>query len=75
MDYLHQTIDSVKLAGIINLPLALRDKQVEVIIIPAGNTSMELSKQKRNLGFINGPPLPDSFFDPLPEEELQLWGL
>ena len=21
------------------------------------------------------PPLPDSFFDPLPEEELKLWGL
>ena len=21
------------------------------------------------------PPLPDSFFDPLPEEELELWGL
>jgi len=75
MDYLHQTINSARLAGIINLPIALRDKQVEIIIVPTGDTYVEPSKQKRNLGFINGPPLPDSFFDPLPEEELQLWGL
>lgn len=29
----------------------------------------------RPLGFLKGklPPLPDSFFDPLPEEELQAW--
>ena len=29
------------------------------------------------LGFLKDkvPPLPDSFFDPLPEEELELWGL
>ena len=30
---------------------------------------------KRKLGFLSGPPLPDSFFDPLPEEDLQAWGL
>ena len=75
MNHLHQTINSVKLAGIINLPSLLRDKQLEAITIPAGDTSAKPIKQKRNLGFINGPPLPDSFFDPLPEEELQLWGL
>ena len=75
MDYLHQTINSAKLAGIFNLPSALHDKLVEVIIIPAKNTAAEPSKQKRNLGFLHGPPLPDSFFDPLPEDELQLWGL
>lgn len=29
------------------------------------------------LGFLKDklPPLPDSFFEPLPEEELDLWGL
>ena len=27
------------------------------------------------LGFLDLPPLPDSFFDPLPEEDLQAWGL
>ena len=31
--------------------------------------------KKRNIGFMEGPPLPDSFFDPLPEEELELWGV
>jgi hypothetical protein len=32
---------------------------------------------KRPLGFLKDkvPPLPDSFFDPLPEEDLQAWGL
>ena len=32
---------------------------------------------KRELGFLKDkvPPLPDSFFDPLPEEDLQAWGL
>jgi len=30
---------------------------------------------ERQFDFINGPPLPDDFFDPLPEDELQAWGL
>jgi len=35
-----------------------------------------IRKPKRNIGFIKGlPEFPDSFFDPLPEDELQLWGL
>jgi len=31
--------------------------------------------EKRELGFLAGliGPIPDSFFDPLPEEELRLW--
>lgn len=28
---------------------------------------------KRELGFMPGGPIPDSFFEPLPEEELALW--
>jgi len=32
------------------------------------------TKNKRNLGFLKGS-LPDSFFDPLPENEIQAWGL
>ena len=32
-------------------------------------------KCKLNMGFIEGPELPDSFFEPLPEEDLQAWGL
>ena len=32
-------------------------------------------KRKRKLGFVDVPPMPDSFFDPLPDEELEAWGL
>ena len=32
-------------------------------------------KPKIQLGFVKGSPLPESFFDPLPEEELRSWGL
>jgi DNA-damage-inducible protein J len=35
----------------------------------------ESSTAKRKLDFIKAPPLPDSFFEPLSEEELQAWGL
>jgi hypothetical protein len=33
--------------------------------------------RKIGVGFLKDklPPVPDSFFDPLPEEELELWGL
>jgi len=37
-------------------------------------STTEPIKPKRNLGFLSGPSLPDSFFDPLPEEDLQAWG-
>ena len=39
------------------------------------NQNENASKPVRNIGFLSGPPLPDSFFEPLPEEELELWGL
>ena len=37
----------------------------------------EKPNYKCNVGFLKGkvPELPDSFFDPLPEEDLQAWGL
>ena len=75
MDYLRQTIASTELNDIFILPPALRDKQVEVIILPAENDIVEKPKPKRRLGFVKVPPLPESFFDPLPEEEIQAWGL
>jgi hypothetical protein len=75
VNYLRQTLGSSELAGVFDLPLALCDKHVEVIILPVEGCAAELSKQKLQLGFINGPPLPESFYEPLPEEELQLWGL
>jgi len=72
MEYLRKTVASSVLSGIFDLPLALRDRKVEVIVLPAKDTT---TKPKRQLGFVNVPPLPESFFDPLPEEELQAWGL
>jgi len=75
MEYLRQTIGSAKLCDVFDLPLALRDKVVEVIILPADDNISETPKPKRQLGFVKVPPLPESFFDPLPEEEIQAWGL
>ena len=75
MEYVRQTISSAIFDGIINLPSSLRDRKVDVIILPADADASEMPKPKRNLDFIKAPPLPDSFFDPLPEEELQAWGL
>jgi prevent-host-death family protein len=38
-------------------------------------TATDKAKQRRELGFMALPKLPDSFFEPLPEEELELWGV
>jgi antitoxin (DNA-binding transcriptional repressor) of toxin-antitoxin stability system len=35
---------------------------------------IEKGDGKRQLGVMSLPELPDSFFDPLPEDELELWG-
>jgi antitoxin (DNA-binding transcriptional repressor) of toxin-antitoxin stability system len=52
----------------------------EIIIanrnVPAVRLVPYEKPRKRELGFVPGNgDVPDSFFDPLPEEELQLWGL
>ena len=39
------------------------------------NSEEKVTKPARNIGFLAGPALPESFFDPLPEEELELWGV
>ena len=77
MEYIRQTIGSDRLSGIFDIPPTLRNKKVDVIILPAENDVEEKSNHALRLGFLKDkvPPLPDSFFDPLPEEELQLWGL
>ena len=77
MEYVRQTIVSAKLYDIFDIPQSMRDKMVEVIILPTQDTAAEKPKREIKFGFIKDkvPPLPDSFFDPLPEEELQLWGL
>jgi len=76
MEYLRQTIDSDKLDGVFALPKSLINRRVDVIILPEEDDSGSgISRPKRRLGFVKAPPLPDSFFDPLPEEDLQAWGL
>jgi len=74
MEYLRQIIDSDKLHNVFDLPLTLRNKSVEVIILPVGGETEQPLVRKRQLGFVKCiPTLPDSFFEPLPEEELRLW--
>jgi hypothetical protein len=75
MEYLRQTISSTELNSIFVLPPALRDKQVDVIILPVENIEHEKPKHQRRIGFMPGPELPESFFGPLSEEELEAWGL
>ena len=81
VDYLRQTIGSAELSGLFNLPPTLRNKKVEVIVLPVENEAEKESTHegkrgyKLNMGFLPGPELPDSFFEPLPEEDLQAWGL
>ena len=60
-------------------PIPIQE-QYEVIITfvaPISTNLKDAPKRKLKLGFLKDkiPPLPDSFFDPLPEEELQAWGL
>ena len=76
MEYLRQIIGSAELSGIFDLPPTLRNKRVEVIVLPAENKAVEEPKHedkrgyKLNIGFLPGAELPDSFFEPLPEEDL-----
>jgi hypothetical protein len=76
MDYVRQTVSGAKLNDLITLPPTLRNMLVEVIVLPAANQQIDASnKPKRKLGFAQGSEIPDSFFEPLPEEELQAWGI
>ena len=76
MDFVRQIIGSGELSGIIDLPVTLRNKKVQIIVLPIENVTTEQPRpQKRHLGFAKGAEIPDSFFEPLAEEELQAWGL
>ncbi|MCL2004234.1 MAG: hypothetical protein FWG72_09580 [Oscillospiraceae bacterium] len=76
MEYVRQTVSSAELNDVfVNLPPSLRNTLVEVIILPAEKPLAEKPNFKCRLGFLKGPELPPSFFDPLPEEDLQAWGL
>jgi len=75
MEYISKTMGSAELNGIFEIPPTLRDRKVQVIVLPVEDSIMDEPKIKRRLGFWDGPELPDSFFDPLPEEDLKAWGL
>jgi len=65
--------------GIIHIPEIYIKKipqKIKVIIFPDDDNALE-QPHKRQLGFLKGkvPPLPDSFFDSLPEEDLKAWGM
>jgi prevent-host-death family protein len=53
------------------------EKGEEITIARAGKPIARLvavhSPARRELGFVPGGPIPDSFWDPLPEDELRLW--
>ena len=60
------------------IPIQGRYEVVITFIEPVIETVGEKATvKKRQLGFLKDkvPALPDSFFDPLPEEDLQAWGL
>ena len=75
MEFIRKTVDSVSLYGLFDIPPALRNKRVEVIILPVEGNVGKTANQTIRLGFVKGSPLPESFFDPLPEKELQAWEL
>ena len=75
MEYISKTIGSTELSGIFEIPPSLRDRKVQVIILPVENELTEVPNYKCNIGFAKGAEVPDSFFEPLPEEDLQAWGL
>ena len=76
MEFIRQTLSGATLNELIPLPPLLRNKKVEIIVLPAVEESIEAKLNYRcNIGFAKGAEVPDSFFEPLPEEELQAWGL
>ena len=75
MEYLSQTMNSSELCGVIALPPSLRNRRVQIIVLPNEEINSEEPNCKCNIGIAKGADIPDSFFEPLPEEDLQAWGL
>ena len=76
MEYIRQIVDGDKLATVFDIPQMFRNRKAEVIILFSEELSEEAPKtDKRPIGFAKGAEVPDSFFEPLPEEELQSWGM
>lgn len=76
MEYIRQVIGGDKLATIFDIPQMFRNRKAEVIILFSDEFSEDIPKtNKRPIGFAKGAEVPNSFFEPLPEEELKLWGM
>ena len=76
MEYVRQTVSGAALNNFIPLPPVLRNRRVQVIVLPAMDDDISETQDYRcNVGFAKGAEVPDSFFEPLPEEDLQAWGL
>ena len=56
MEYLRQTLSSTILDDIFNLPQSLRNKKVEVIILPAETDMPKKQIYEVRLGVLTGPP-------------------
>ena len=59
------------------IPVQGHYEVVITFIEPIDDIPEEKPSYALRLGFLKDkvPPLPDSFFDPLTEEELELWGV
>ena len=59
--------------------LILLSDEEEIILTyheePIAKLAAITPKAKRTLGFAKGAEVPDSFFEPLSEEDLRAWGL
>jgi len=76
VEYMRQVVGGDKLASIFDIPKMFHNKKAEVIILFSEERSEEISTiKKRPIGFAKGAEVPDSFFEPLSEEDLQLWGM
>ncbi len=59
MEYLRETIDSRSLTGIFNLPESLRNRNVEVIILPASVAKDDKRRRKSLKGSLRQYANPD----------------
>ena len=64
--------------GFIRIPDDYKSKIGSKIKVTVVNDDIEGTveiRKKRPIGLAKGAEIPDSFFEPLSEEDLQLWGL
>ena len=75
MEYARQTMSGNALRGVLNIPPTLYNRRVEVIILPLEDGGLDEPNYRCKVGIAKGAEVPDSFFEPLSEEDLQSWGL